>query len=73
MKTKPEHHIQMAKLLAENAARKTQVKALRRQRTLLLNQCSDFVFLEQTAMTKKQIKLQIARAKDLIETIKADY
>ncbi len=59
MKTTAEQHHQVAKLLAENAARKAQVKALRKQRTLLLNTCKDFVFLEKTNITKKQVRLQI--------------
>ena len=32
----------------------------------LLAACKDFVFLEKTNMTKKQVQLQIDRAKDVI-------
>ncbi len=42
------------------------VKNVEQQRDDLLEACKDFVFLEKTNMTKKQVQLQIDRAKDVI-------
>jgi len=42
MKTIEQHHAEV-KLIAENAARKAQVKALRKQRKLLLTGCKQFI------------------------------
>jgi hypothetical protein len=65
--------MEAVKLMSKLAARTTQVKALRFQRRLLLNTCKDFVFLEKTSMTKKQVKLRIANTKNIIAKVEADY
>ena len=35
----------------------------------LLEACRDMVFLEKTAMTRRQVRSQIARCKDILDTI----
>ena len=68
-----EKHYRVAELLAENAARKSQVRALRKQRRILLDTCKGFVFLEKTNMTKKQVQLRIDIAKDIVKKVESDY